>query len=658
MNDMELAPWPRLYYGKDTALNLKDKLHSPHLQAEAAQVLSDADYLVRMRPLGEREAPSYMVGSRNVRDHMRCLTAAWVLTRKPTYRKAAIRHMANLLNWNHISCVARDNTPPDAHLEYCLEYGQQSSAIAIMYDMFRPDITPEEQQVFFDVLDKFHLKEALTAVENPPWWANTEWSNWNGVCCGGMGMLALAFYGDRPECQTLIPFVEKSLGEYFKSYIKNGGGCHEGTGYYNFAMMYAIPYLLSWESATGRKHPILEIREVGKSLHFPLDFSGITFGDNDGWGAAGYHFMLAKRLKQPKAAIRAATYLGTAPRHLARPKGRTRRTQPGTFNAAFLLYSADAVPSAETMEQAAKAHAAKKQPVARVYEGLGWAALADDEAFPSLRLAARGGSSEIRGHGMLDLMSFKCMVNGERFITDQAGGPLSVACTKRGHHLYDRGCDSKSTLFVDGLGCMENATCDATEVVKQKDLLGIRIDGSHIYLIRWRDHFIGRLILMVENRYWLIIDRAYHSNSAEGHYMEARFHTFADSRGGKNYVTLKSGQEHLTMSFAALEKSVLQESRGMPTAPAEQTTIYRWMSTEQFQDNVLVTALNPGSRRLAVKVRRDRARGYAIDVSSSDSYQRTIRVSPELKLRGASCHARKGDGATRASQHRVPCFKA
>ena len=42
--------------------------------------------------------------------------------------------------------------------------------------------------------------------------------------------------------------------------------------------------------------------------------------------------------------------------------------------------------------------------------------------FPTLRLTARGGSSKVRGHGHIDLLSFKCMVNGERLITDQDGG--------------------------------------------------------------------------------------------------------------------------------------------------------------------------------------------------------------------------------------------
>jgi len=579
-------------------------------------------------PIAEGEAVTYMEGTRTIGTHWQCLTAAWVLTHDPKYRKAAIRHLGNILNWNQISCIARHNTPPDEELQFCLTYGEHCAHIAEMYDFFRPDITPREQQVFFDVLDKFYLEAALRCLDDPPWWAHKIWSNWNGVCSGGMGMMALAFYEDRPECRTLIPFVEESLGEYFKSYIQNGGGCHEGTGYWNYAMMHAMPYLLSWESATGGKHPAFTIKELGKSLHFPLDFTGITFGDNDGWGPGRFFFMLARRLNQPKAAIRAAAYLPqTVDVVPHRKRDRLARVSTGD-----LLYAADHVPTTDELVRLRKVHTAQKKPVARVYKGLGWAAMADDEAFPSLRVSARGGSSEITGHGMLDLMSFKCMVNGERFITDQAGGPGSVAYTKRGHHLYDRSAASKSTLFVDGLGCMENVVCDATEMVKSKDLLGIRIDGSHIYLVRWRDHFVGRLLLMVENRYWLVIDRAFHSNSAAGHLMEARFHTFAECKAGRNWVSLKSGKERMTMTFAALNRAVMQESRGMPTSPAEQTTVFRWMSVEQYQDNVLVTALNPGGR-LRVKVRRDTRKGYAIDVTGPNGYERTIRISPRLKLR-------------------------
>jgi len=111
----------------------------------------------------------------------------------------------------------------------------------------------------------------------------------------------------------------------------------------------------------------------------------------------------------------------------------------------------------------------------------------------------------VAGHGMLDLLSFKCRVNGQLMITDQVDSYNAVTFTGRGTDLYTRSAASKSTLFVDGLGCAKDVECEVTEVVKGDGLLGIRIDGSGIFMPYWRRHmFIGRLFLMVENRYWLV----------------------------------------------------------------------------------------------------------------------------------------------------------
>ncbi len=219
------------------------------------------------------------------------------------------------------------------------------------------------------------------------------------------------------------------------------------------------------------------------------------------------------------------------------------------------------------------------------------------------------------------------MVNGERMIdTQRDHGYISTTFTGRGHEIYSRSAAAKSTLFVDGLGCRENAVCDATEVERDEDLLGIRIDGSNIYLIRWKEDFIGRLFLMVENRYWLVID------AAPGHIMESRFHTYADCTGGADWMALKSGKEQMMMTFASLGEGEMQESLGMPVSPQEQTRIIRWISPDD-PFGLHVTALSPGEDKLDLKLSNDHDGGYAIEVSGRDGYRRTIRVTPELKLK-------------------------
>lgn len=618
---LKLKSSPRLWVSEDLLDDLPAALHSPYLKRTAENVLADADWLVTADPISEGEARSYQHGTRAIASHLQCLTAAWVLTKDPKYRRAAIRHMENILTWNQISCEARPGMSADRDMFFCLSYGEHAADIGFMYDVFRPDLTPDEKKVFFAVLDRFYLKEALESLEAPPWWVNKSWSNWNGVCAGGIGIMALAFYDDRPECRALIPFVEESLGEYFKSFIENGGGCHEGTGYWNYGMHYAMRYVLSWEHATGKQHPALEIPEIAKSLHFPVDFTGITFGDNDGWHPTGVFFKFADRVNQPEAAVRAAAFLRMPSGSRTREKKRLSRRTTGD-----ILYGASCMPSAEEMAALQTQREQKKVPLTRIYDGLDWAVLADDSVFPTLRLSVRGGSSRITGHGHLDLLSIKCMVNGQRMIEDQRGGS-PVNFTPFGHHLYSRRADAKSTLFVDGLGCRENAVCEVTEIVRDGDMRGIRVEGSRVYMPRWRGGLIVRLVLMVENRYWLVID------TAPGHRMESRFHTYATVRHEGESARLSRGGEPLSMTFAALGGGVVQQSRGMPTSPQGQTRILRWIGRRPSHQSLHVTALNPGADKLVLNLRRNDDRGYAIEVKGADEYQRVISLTHELKLR-------------------------
>lgn len=626
MDTLKLIDSPRLYVNADIAANLKNKLHSPFLKVMAADVIRDADRLVRAKPLKEGSLPTYQPVTRAIDSHLQCLTCAWVLTRKASYRRAALKHLANLSAFNQISCEANSATPAEQVMMFCLSYGELSATVGLMYDLFRADITDAEQKIFFAFLDKFLMKAALRCVDNPPWWANKIWSNWNGVCAGGMGIMALAFYKDLPEAQKLIPFVEGSLGEYFKSYIQNGGGCAEGTGYWNYGMNYAMRYVLSWENATGRKHPALDIREIGESLNFPLDFTGVTFGDNDGWGPMCFFFMLADRMEQRGAALNAAAYL-------LKP-GRAKGKDSNRAASGDILYAADYIPTLAEMERLRKSHQKKKVPVARVYKGLDWAALADDESFPSLRMAVRGGSSAITGHGMIDLLSIRCRVNGELMITDQQdGGYMSSTFTKRGHELYGRSAASKSTIFVDGLPCNTNVACDKTEVIKGKGLLGIRVDASHAFLHQWRELFIGRLVLMVDNAYWLVIDHVFTPSVVSHHWLESRFHTLADFKAGKSDVSLKSGKQSMQMTFAALNGGVLQDGIGMPSqSTVPRTVIFRWIGAKACHDNLHVTAMNTGGRKLGLKLSRSKDGTYQIEVKSPGGKARKIRISSDLQL--------------------------
>ncbi|MBT7065896.1 MAG: hypothetical protein HN919_06315 [Verrucomicrobia bacterium] len=624
MPTLKLKKHPRLFAKSDMTAYLQEHLGNPYVKREADAVLADADKLVRQKPItwDDIEGPLYPT-SHQIASQVENLVGAWALTRDPRYRKAAFKRVEALTGFARLSCEANTNQPPEQEDWFCLTYGWHAVAIGYMHDMFSPDLTDEEDAIIMALLDKHLMKRAEQCLTNPPWWVNAGWTNWNGVCAGGMGILALSFYDRLPAARKLVPFVDKSLDAYLGSYSTNGGGCPEGTGYYNYGMQFAIPYLNCWESATGRKHPAMKLKELGTSLNFPMDFHRITFGDNDGWGPTGYHFWLAERMNQPVAALKAASFWKVDADGKSARKGRVVDANRGT-----LLYVAGHVPTPKEVEAFRKKHAEKK-PVARVYKGMGWGSIADDDAFPTLRMTVRGNTTAQAGHASQDQFSFKCMVNGEVMIADQHDRP-GVSFTKRGNDVYGRSSPSKSGLFVEGLGCDLHAETDSSEVVKGKGITGIRVEGAGCYLKRWQNAFIGRLFLLVDGRYWVGVDR----QSAGGNCMEARFHTFAEGKHGRDWVRLKSGKERMTMSFASFDKAVLQTSAGLPTWADEQTTIYRWITAERKNDNVLVTALNPGNKKLGIKLTREPRGSVTIEITEPDQEPRVIRVSKQLRLLG------------------------
>ena len=623
MSKLKLKNHPRLFIKSDLRSYLEENLSNPYVKNEADGVLADANRLVKKKPLTWNDITDRLYPtSHEIASQVENLAGAYAITKDLKYRKAAIARIKELTKFTHISCEAHKKRPVDQEDFFCLTYGWHSVAVAYLYDMIKQDITAEEDSIIIGFLDKHLMKRAIQCINRPPWWANAAWSNWNGVCAGGMGILALSFYDRYPEAKKIIDWVDKSLDEYFRSYITNGGGCPEGTGYYNYGMQFSIPYIHCWENATGRKHSALKIKELGKSLNFPMDFHKMTFGDNDGWGPTGYHFYLADRMGESMASLKAASFMDVKSEKKPKRKNSGHGAHRGTN-----LYVASYIPTPEEVAKFRKKHEGKKNPAARVYSGLGWSAMFDNEAFPTLRMVVRGSTTAQAGHASQDQFSFKCMVNNECFITDQHDRP-GVSFTKRGNDVYGRSAASKSGLFIEGLGCDISLKEDTTEEVIGKGLTGLRVFGGGCYLHRWQGSFIGRTFLLVDGKYWLIVD----SQSAGANSMDARFQTFAEGRHGKDWVRLKSGKERLTLSFASIDKAIVQTSAGFPTWAEKQTSIYRWITSENKNNNVFATVLNPGNQKLDVEIEREPTGSMTIKIKESARKTRKIRLSKELKL--------------------------
>ena len=137
---------------------------------------------------------------------------------------------------------------------------------------------------------------------------------------------------------------------------------------------------------------------------------------------------------------------------------------------------------------------------------------------------------------------------------------------------------------------------------------------------------------MVDGKYWLIIDRV-HDPRHGRHWLESRFHTFADVTVTGNSAQLTRNEEQLTMTFASLDKALIQESRGLPSLPRKQTQILRWMSAKSSNDQLQVTALNPGSEKLKIAISKSKSGGFTIQVTDANGKSRNIEISSDLQLK-------------------------
>jgi hypothetical protein len=114
-------------------------------------------------------------------------------------------------------------------------------------------------------------------------------------------MLALAMHDDLPEAPPVLDFADEAIRRFFADLKATGGAWPEGIVYWNYGMRYAFMYLLSWEHATGRNHPVFRQPEIRNTLLFPMAFcphgAACGFGDaNAPWKPLAFHYAAAERL--------------------------------------------------------------------------------------------------------------------------------------------------------------------------------------------------------------------------------------------------------------------------------------------------------------------------------------------------------------------------
>lgn len=620
---MRLQPHPRLYIGTREIERLKQIPDSDLLRLASGRVAEHARrYREDRRITVDQKGHNWhLIRARQLQGRVFTLLIEWLRTGDECNRAAALDYLRDMAAWEYWSWIEWRG----GQAIFDLSYGENSTTLAVAYDLLFDSLDAPEQRMLLDqarirVWPRFHSQDGCAGRPLGWWWRGYD-CNWLTVCAGGAGMLALAMYEEIGEGRAYLPQIDRAVMKYMNTIDRFGGGWPEGVGYWNYGMCYGFRYLVSHENATGKRHPAFKLAGTRATVRFPLDFSpcnkGTGFGDIvRPFTPMAFHYAVAERVGDHEL-------LPMLDRLLAEHSFKSMGI--GADEAEYLVSRPRPV-----MAKPRRAATHSAAPVVKIYPELNWGILADRMPEPRLYMSVRGGSTEVP-HAHLDLFSYHCVSEGVHFIPNLTNMTyIDTTFDARRYETFDKGWASKNTLLVGGLGIAAPAQV-SLEPVKARNVTGFRLQGvDAIRFNGYRKEAVtrtGRLMLMLDRRAWLVIDRF---DLEAPNQFESRFFTFAEVRKKKDALVLRQEGKALAVSFAADRPGCMAFSQSAPVMPRDPVaTMVRWCNAGLERSFTSATLLVPGAVPGRVTVcAQDRSR-IAITASFA---RRTFRLVVNNRL--------------------------
>ena len=595
---MKLAAHPRLYISDDHYQRASQSSDHPVVRRAAAAVRKMAkrfagDPTITVDETGHN---AHLIRARRMQTRVVTMLTEYKRTGNRLYRDLVVKDVRRISEWEYWSWITWRQADPRPEAIFDLSYGENSTTLAIAFDGLRETLTDEELALFVATARSRSLKPylAINGGREKSFAFGHPHSNWNTVCNGGAGMLALAMGELCPESGRVLKLVEASVQPFFRS-LGRDGGWPEGIGYWNYGMRYGYMYLLSHERATGRKHPLLRLKGSEATLTFPLAFSpngaACSFVDVNRFAPLPFHYAAADRFGRQDIVQELDCRLAGQP--MEDPFG-------GWPSAA------------ETLLLHPRTRSKRKAvwPRSKLVQGLDWGYLADRMPRPNLFVAVRGGTTDAP-HVHRDLLSFFCVVGDEKLVENiPVDDYLDTTFSSRRFELYETSAASKNTILVNGVGVKDNADVE-TRSLKGRGWEGFRIDATRA-MGDVRDGpatgFCGRAFLMLKGKAVLVVDRV---ELPFAGLVESRLHTFLPVSFGRDDAIVRGKRHRLHVSFAASEPTVLRRGTGLSTDPGrDPDTVVRLMSTRKVKAITMCTLLTPDGKG-AVKLTERGARSVA-----------------------------------------------
>ena len=501
------------------------------------------------------------------------------------YRSAAMNYLRALAGWQHWSWHGwREQLPDsDERVIYDLSFGENAATLALAYDWLDDELSAEDRELLLYTANERVFQPYLRANDTPgtppAWYFNSPHSNWNTVCNGGAGLLALSLGATSPYSTRVLELVEEGIKPYFTG-MQQDGAWPEGIGYWGYGHRYGYLYLLSHERVSGKTHPLLMREGSRNTLRFPLLFSphGVAagFGDVNTFFPLPFMYAAAERFGMTEVISeldrRFLAMANDDPMSL-------HTTCPWAACAELLL-----------MHPGISSTAACQWPLVNIQRGIEWSFLADSWPQPSLYASLRGGTTAAP-HTHQDLTSMHVIVNGERLIENiSVDEYFDSTFSAQRFEIYENSAASKNILLINGVGLPQDAA------VTSRIIGGTGWEGVQLYITAalgpgCAAQVCGRSVLMLEGAALLILDRMLLQQAGLA---EARFHSYFRVRHQRAQALITGKHETLHMAFAANVHAQCNGGRGLPTSPGKPSEhILRWQTTALHRDIVLATLLTP-----------------------------------------------------------------
>ena len=370
---------------------------------------------------GQRDSAT--LAARASQGRMLDLIVAHHVDRNVAYRDRAVEELKNLIGWT----TWVDPCHPDLCVDLCTAEAAVATVVAL--DWLWEDLAPALRDRAIGVVREKVIQPYLKSVEEQAWWCNC-YHNWNAVINGGCGLAALAFADGDADARRAYECARTGLRDFLAA-LGPEGGWDEGVGYWGYAMRYL---LLLGQAACRLEddQTVFHSRGMDRTGLFPIYFTpnghSASFGDAPCEPLYGTFYLFARHFGLNDVAWWLDTYsfhrdVGTTGWSLA---GLAMLFRPPELD----------VPPEPKLE------------VVKVFEQIGWGAVADRWPRPSLYLAAKTGDLSAN-HSHRDMNSIQLQVDGEMALTNHAGGYVE-GLSEGGSDSPDSQAPCHNTVAVGG----------------------------------------------------------------------------------------------------------------------------------------------------------------------------------------------------------------